>query len=50
MRSRLTTILIVVLLAVGVVACDDTSQGLQDDAQDIQEGVEDAVDDLQNGE
>lgn len=47
MRTRLTAALTVVLLALGVAACDDTVEGVRDDAQDIQEGAGDAADDLQ---
>ncbi|HUG84359.1 MAG TPA: hypothetical protein VMM13_07325 [Euzebya sp.] len=47
MHTRLTAALTVLLIALGVVACDDTVEGLRDDAEDIQEGAGDAVDDLQ---
>lgn len=50
MRTRLTALLTMLLLSFGVVACDDTVDGLQEDAEDIQEGAGDAADDLEDGD
>ncbi len=49
MRTRLTTLLMLATLVLGVAACDDTSDGIQEDAQDIEQGAEDALDDLEDG-
>lgn len=50
MRTRLATILSILLLALGVAACDDTADGVGEDAEQIQEGADDAVDDLEEGD
>jgi predicted small secreted protein len=39
-------LLLVLLLAVGVAACDDTVEGIEDDAGTIGEEVEEGVDDV----
>lgn len=49
MRTRLTVTLMILGLALGAAACDDTADGVQDDAQEIQDGADDAIEDLENG-
>lgn len=49
MRTRLGTALSLLLLACGLVACDDTLGGVQEDAEEIQDGAGDAADDLEDG-
>lgn len=48
MRTRLTSLLAVLLLAFGVAACDDTVDGVGEDLQDIEEGAGDAGEDLED--
>ena len=48
MRYRLTTALTILLLSFGVVACDDTGEGIEEDAEEIQEGAGDAAEDLED--
>jgi predicted small secreted protein len=43
----MTSLAMILLLALGATACDDTSEGLQQDAQDIQEGAEDALEEVE---
>lgn len=50
MRNRLMTALMVALLALGAVACDDTGDAVDDgDVQDVEQGVEDGAQDLEQG-
>jgi predicted small secreted protein len=44
MRRPLTAALLTALLALGTAACDDTVEGIQEDAESIEEGVEAGVD------
>ncbi|MEE8601393.1 hypothetical protein [Euzebya tangerina] len=48
LSSRLASALLVVLIALGLAACDDTVDGIQDDAEtiesEVEEGIEDATD------
>ncbi|CAN5485206.1 hypothetical protein BH23ACT9_BH23ACT9_02790 [soil metagenome] len=48
MRIRPITPLVALLLTFGVVACDDTADGIRSDAEDLRDEVDDAVDDLQD--
>ena len=45
MRSRLLTIFMSGLLAFGLVACDDTGDGVEQDAQELDQGAVQAIDD-----
>lgn len=49
MTRRLSSLLLVLLLAMGIAACDDTAEGIQEDAgtigEEVEEGVNDATDD-----
>lgn len=47
MRHRIATMLLIALLALGAVACDDTSAGLEEDAQDVEQGAEDLGEDVE---
>lgn len=40
MRNRILTVLVISLLGLGAVACDDTSSGVQEDAQELEQGAE----------
>ena len=40
MRTRLTSLLAILLLSFGVVACDDTTEGLEEDTQELEEAGE----------
>lgn len=44
MRTRLTAMIAVLLMAFGATACDDTTEGLEEDTQELEEGVEEADD------
>ena len=44
MRSRLLTVFLSGLLAFGLVACDDTGDGVEQDAQDIEQGADQQLD------
>lgn len=48
MRTRLTSLLTVLLLTFGVAACDDTAEGVGEDLQDIQQGAGNAGEELQD--
>ncbi len=50
MRTRTTAILTAVLLMLGVAGCDDTLDGLQEDAEEVEEGAGEALDNLEDGE
>ena len=40
MRTRLTAALLAGLLAFGAAACDDTMEGIEEDAEQIDEGID----------
>ena len=44
MRRRLTATFLIALFALGTAACDDTVDGIQEDAESIEQGVEAGVD------
>lgn len=48
MRTRFASLLTVFLLAFGVVACDDTADGVGEDVEDIEEGAGDAGEELED--
>lgn len=48
MRTRLLSLLTVLLLALGAVACDDTVEGVGEDAEDIEEGAGQAGEELED--
>ena len=44
MRTRTVTAILTLLLAFGAVACDDTVEGIQEDAESIEDGIEEGAD------
>ncbi len=50
MRTRTTAILTAALLLLGVAGCDDTVDGLQEDAEEVQDEASEALNDLQDDE
>lgn len=48
MKTRITAAMFILLLALGAAACDDTVDGIQDDAETIQSEVEEGVNDATN--
>ncbi len=40
MRTRLTAGILAALLSLGLVACDDTVEGIEEDAEQLDDGVD----------